>query len=102
MITVIRDRAIATCARLTWLEHGLRIEWGYRRCLNFHPATVEVLLFSEYPELATLYDGVGWDVDELKHLLDNAQDTALPEAVTLLLTQKDINLLTLAGFALVE
>ncbi len=100
MITVIRDRAIATCARLTWLDYGLRIEWGYRRVFNFHPATVEVLLFTEYPELEALYDGVGWDLDELSSFLRSAEDTALPEAVLVLLTQKDINLLDAAGFSL--
>ena len=99
-ITVIQKRSAATHARLSWRAYGLRIEWGYIKALTFHPVSVEVLELREYPELAELYVGQGWDVAALNHLLTESNDTALPEAVTVLLTQKDINLLASRGIAL--
>lgn len=100
MITVVRRHAVASRARLTWLGCGLRIEWGNRKCMNFQPAVIEVLMFSEYPELKDLHDGIGRNLDDLPRLLKELKGTALPEAVTVLLTQKDINLWSAAGFSL--
>ncbi len=100
MITVIHRRQTATHARLTWQDYGLRIEWGSTKRRNFSPVSIEVLPFNEYPELRELHDGIGWNLDELRRLLDNAEGTALPEAVLVLFMQKDIDLLAEVGLAL--
>jgi len=100
MITAIHKRGEATHARLTWAKRGLRVEMGHLWHQMFRPLTTEMLLFSEYPELISLFDGQGWNVHELHHLLEDADRAAFPEAVTLLITQKDINLLSEFGFSL--
>lgn len=100
MITVIRKHQTATHARLTVLEQGIRIEWGCVKRLVFRVVTMEMMLFSEFPELLAIWDGDAWNVDELNALLSDAEGTALAEAGLLLLTQKDINILESVGLAL--